>query len=344
MNIKVTGIDLAKSVFQICIQQQDGSVASNRKISRAKLLHTVRQLPPGTLIAMEACASSHHWARTFEAEGYQVRLLPAQHVKPFARRQKNDANDALAICEAAFRPKLHPVRVKSIEQQDIKALRCVRSRLIAQRTAMSNQMRALAAEYGVVFPKKLQGLRQALPLALEDAGNGLSPVMRDLLAGLRDDLRLLDRDVADITQQLHTLCRSQTDYRRLCSIPGYGPIVSAAFMSEVGGGEQFSNGRQVGAWLGLVPRQHSSGDKISLGHITKTGSRELRTLLIHGARAVLRHQAKRQNALGHWLRGLVARRGKTKAIVALANKLARIGWAVVYNQVEFNESLACRAS
>ncbi len=177
MNIKTVGIDLAKNVFQVCVWLEDGTVHSNRKIKRNMLLHVIRQFPEGTLIAMEACASSHHWVRTFESMGYRVALIPAQAVKPFARKQKNDANDALAICEGAHRPGIHLVDVKITEQQDIKALRCGCRRMVEQRAATSNQIRALAGEYGVVFPQGIRQLQRSLPDALGDAENGLSTVI-----------------------------------------------------------------------------------------------------------------------------------------------------------------------
>ncbi|MGF1717636.1 IS110 family transposase [Photobacterium chitinilyticum] len=344
MSIKVVGIDLAKSFFQVCIWNQDGSIAWNHKITRNKLLHTIRQLPEKTLIAMEACGTAHHWARQFKMLGYEVTLIPAQHVKPLVGNQKNDANDALAICEAAFRPGIHPVPVKSIEQQDIKALRCVRSRLVEQRTATANQIRSLSAEYGVIFPAGIRKLKQQLPACLEDADNGLSFVLRRLLQGLYDDIVLLNRDIEYLTEEIANLCKVQPRYKALLSIPGFGPIVAAAFMSEVGTGEQFHNGRQLSAWCGLVPKQASSGGKQSLGKITKNGNSELRMMLIHGARAVGRFCNKRQDALGDWFNSLVKRRGKAKAIVALANKLARIGWRILVGNDDFKLSLAFRSA
>lgn len=344
MNIKVVGIDLAKNVFQICVLGDDNSVIKNRKVSRDKLLHEVRQFPPNTLIAMEACLSSNYWGETIQNMGYQVKLLPAQHVKPMARRQKNDANDALAICEAAFRPNIHAVPIKTREQRDIKALRTVRSTLIVRRTATVNQVRALAAEYGVIFPKGLKTLQEQLPAALEDADNGLSTVIRSLLQGLYDDIKIISRDIDSLTDELTRLAKHHPRYQALLKIPDFGPIVTASVLSELGTGEQFTNGRQFSAWCGLVPRQHSSGGKSTLMGMTKNGNRELRTLLIHGARAVLRFAAKRQDAMGRWLNGLVARRGKVKAIVALANKLGRIAWRLISGDEEFQLSRAFKTA
>lgn len=342
MNIKVVGIDLAKNIFQVCVWQHDDSIAWNRKISRNKLLHTLRQFPEKTLIVMEACSTAHHWARQIVGIGFRVKLIPAQHVKPFVGTQKNDANDARAICEAAFRPNIHPVPIKSIEQQDIKALRCVRSRLIEQRTATANQIRGLCSEYGVSFPIGIRKLKEFLPEALENGDNGLSFVIRKLLQGLYDDLIVLGRDIDYLTEEITALCKTQPRYQALLSIPGYGPIVAASFISEVGAGTQFKNGRQVSAWCGLVPRQSSSGGKECLGKISKNGSSELRMMLIHGARAVARFCSKRDDSLGAWFNALAKRQGKHKAIVALANKLARIGWRILVGTEDFNSSLAFR--
>jgi len=340
MNIKVIGIDLAKNIFQICILLKDNSIQRNFKVTRAKFLHNIRQLPSGTLIAMEACGTSYHWARSFQNIGFKVKLIPAQHVKPFVSNQKNDSNDALAICEAAFRPGIHSVPVKSIEQQDIKSLRCVRTRLVQNRTATVNQIRSLAGEYGVIFPVGRVKLHCALPEILEDASNGLSFILRRLIKRLDDDLKFLSINIDSIDSEIKELCKLQPRYKALLSIPGFGPIVAASFMSEVGSGKQFKNGRQLSAWCGLVPTQSSSGGKIRLGSITKNGCSELRVLLIHGARAVGRFAEKRKDTLGRWFISLSDRRGKHKAIVALANKLARIAWHILTGKQDFIASKA----
>ena len=342
MNIKVAAIDLAKRNFQLCILQEDGKIRSNRAIKRADLLDAIRQLPENTLVAMEACATSHHWGRTLLAMGYRVALIPAQHVKAFCHRQKSDALDAVAICEAIGRPKLHLVPVKSIAQQDIKSLRAVRQRLVTERTATGNQCRGLAAEYGVIFNLQLERLRRELPEAIELADNGLSPVARRLLQRLYDTLVALDKEIDEVERELAALCATQKSYAKLLSVPGIGPITSAALVSEMGDGSQFVNGREFAAWCGLVPRKHGTGGKTVLQGITKNGNREIRTLLIHGARAVLRFAGKRDDHLGRWLRGVIARRGKHKAVVALANKLARIAWKVVHSGCTFDAGKACR--
>jgi transposase len=340
MNISVVGIDLAKNVFQLCALGTNGSVVWNRKVTRSKFAAMLADLPKSALIAMEACSSSNYWGRYLTERGYRVALIPAQHVKPFAKRQKNDANDALAICEAATRPGIHFVSVKTIEQQDIKTLRTIRRRVVQQRTATGNQIRALAGEYGVVFPIGLRRLIDAMPIALEDAENGLSIIARALLSQALHRLKEMDQLIKDLTSQIGQLCKQLPSYDALQSIPGMGPLVSAALISEIGDGRQFKNGRQMAAWLGLVPRQHSSGGKLVLGSITKHGNNDLRVLLVHGARAVVRFVQRRSDPLGDWLRGLIARRGRHRAIVALANKLVRIAWSVLATRKRFDVALA----
>ena len=340
MSIKVVGIDLAKNYFQVCVLNIDGTISSNRKVARVKLLHTIRQFPDNTPLAMESCASSHYWGRVFLRLGFKVSLIPAQHVKPFVGRQKNDANDARAICEAYSRPDIHFVPVKTIEQQDLKALRNVRSRLVEQRTALANQIRGLTAEYGIVFPTSIRALRNHLPLIIEDAENELSHVMRNLLQNLYCDFTSISSKIDDVTQDITSLSQQSPRYKAIKNIPGFGPILTAAIVSEVGSGEQFQNGRQFSAWCGLVPKQNSTGGKNSLGALSKSGNRDLRTLLIHGARAVLRCRASSTDPMGAWLRGLIERRGKAKAIVALANKLGRIVWRVLATDCEYDVNRA----
>ncbi|HCM7229017.1 TPA: IS110 family transposase [Klebsiella aerogenes] len=337
--IRVVGIDIAKSVFQICVWMNDGSVAWNKKISRSRLQDTVRQFEPGTLIAMEACSTSHFWGRTFSAMGYPVRLIPAQHVKAFVRSQKNDANDALAICETAFRPGIHFVSVKTTEQQDIKALRNTRQLMVEQRTALANQLRSLLAEYGFTIPVGILHLQQQLPELIENASNSLTFTLRRLLSSLLADMQALNERVASLDSEIAALSSQQAVYRHLLTIPGVGPLIAAAFISEVDA-TQFSSGRELSAWCGLVPRQHSSGGKQRLSSVTKNGNRSLRTLIIHGARAVMRCGKKRDDNLGRWLQKLEARRGFLKTTVALANKLTRIIWRVLTDSVDFNMNRA----
>ncbi|MGE4686820.1 IS110 family transposase [Yersinia enterocolitica] len=279
--IRVVGIDIAKSVFQVCVWMIDGSVAWNKKVTRQKLLDTLGQFEPGTMMVMEACSTSHFWGRTLSAMGFSVRLIPAQHVKAFTKSQKNDANDALAICETACRPGIHFVPIKTTEQQDIKALRNTRQLKVEQRTALANQLRSLLAEYGLIIPVGIQCLDQQLPEFIEDASNDLTFTLRRLLNSLREDMQVLNERVICLDKEIAALSSQQTAYHHLLTIPGVGPLISAAFISEVDA-LLFSSGRELSAWCGLVPRQHSSGGKQRLSSVTKNGNRSLRTLIIHG--------------------------------------------------------------
>ena len=335
MNIKLVGIDLAKHVYQLCAVNDRGRVIFNRQVRRARLLATVARLPQ-TVIAMEACGSAHYWGRAFQSLGHTVRVLPAQHVKPFVRVNKNDPQDALAICEAAQRPEIHDVPIKSLDQQDLQLVCRARDRLVRQRTATANQIRGFAREYGVFFPVGYRCLQKALPLALEDANNALTPVARQLLATLLDDLHQLSTRIQALQQQLLALTQASQASQKLQTVPGFGPVVAAALLGAVGNARQFKNGRQMAAWLGLVPRQYGSAGKTRLYGITKNGDRFLRTQLIHGARAVVTWADRRDDPLGHWVRQLKARRGTNRTVVALANKMARMAWVVLATDQTFD--------
>ena len=335
MKCKVIAIDLAKSIFQVCGLSDTQTVLFNHSVKRAELLRQAAQWEP-CLVAMEACSSAHYWGRRLTQMGHQVRLIPPQHVKAFARTHKSDAHDALAIAEAALRPKVHSVPIKTIAQQDMQLLNRLRERSVRQRTRVLNQIRGFAAEYGVIFARKRKALMSELPLALEDDENGFSFVVRAQLSSLREDILSLDQRIDDLQHQLQALTQTDPAFARLMETPGYGKIVSAAFLGSVGQGHQFKNGRSVAAWVGLVPKQNGSGGKTQLLGITKNGDRHLRCMLVHGARAVIRWIDRRDDELSAWLKPLIARRGKNRATVALANKLARIGWNIVANNENFD--------
>jgi len=271
--------------------------------------------------------------------GYSIRLIPTQHVKPLTRHQKNDANDALAICETEFRPGIHFVPVKTIEQQDIKALQNTRQLMVEQRTAIVNQTRVLIAEQGVTIPVGINVLQQQLPDIIEDADNVISPTLRRLLFSLLENMHLLNEYINALEHEIAALCQQQPKYKMLLTIPGMGPLIAAAFLSEVNA-EQFTNGRQFAAWCGWVPRQHSSGGKNIFTSMTKNGNRGLRTLIIHGARAVMPCVQKRDDTMGKWLWKVIERRGKMKATILLANKLTRIAWRLLAESTNFNMSKA----
>lgn len=328
MNIKLIGIDLAKNVFQICAINQAGRVVYNKCVNRKALVETIQNSEP-TTVAMESCASANYWGRRFEALGHQVMLIPPQHCKPFVRGGKNDARDALAICEAAQRPNLHPVPIKTYEQQDLQLLHRIRERVVRDATATANQIRGVAREYGVDFPLGIKALNAAIPEALEDAENELTTVAREMLSELYQELRVLREKSSQLLRRITQLAESQPVFTHLQALPGIGPMIASALLAAVGSGRQFNNGRQMAAWLGLVPRQHGSGGKVTLYGITKNGDRTLRTLFIHGARAALRWSRGKDTPQGRWLTQLEARRGTNKTVVALANKLARISWNIL---------------
>ena len=320
------GLDIAKSVFHLVQLNISGEQAQRKKLRRSQVLRYFAQLPAAR-VALEACASSHYWARELKALGHEVVLLPPQYVKGYARGQKNDYNDARAIAEACLHGSIRAVAVKTVAQQDEQAIHRCRQQLIQTRTALCNQLRGLLGEYGVVMARGTASVRQDLPVILERPR--LTPLLKRVLQRQYQRLLALDEEIAWYDQQLKQQVREDEVCQRLCALPGFGPVVSTAFKSWVGDGRQFRCGRDASAALGVVPRQHTSGDKPRLLGITKCGDRYVRTLVIHGARAVVRAAARKQDPLSQWLNRLVASRGFNKASVALANKMIRIAWVVV---------------
>jgi transposase len=334
MNIKRIGIDIAKQVFQVHGVDFQGQAVLRRQLKRHQVLSFFTALPP-CLIGMEACGGAHHWARELHKLGHTVKLVAPQFVKPYVKGNKNDANDAEAICEAVGRPNMRFVAAKTVAQQDLQAVHRIRSELVRQRTAKVNQIRGLLAEYGVVVGRRVETLRRALPELLEDAGNNLSVDFRALLEAMRQDLIYLDKRVAELDKQLHALANSDPAAKRLQGIPGIGPITATALVCAVGEGKLFKRGRDLAAWLGLTPKQHSSGGKDKLLGISKRGDTYLRTLLIHGARSVLKVAGDKTDPRSRWLQNLCARRNKNIAAVALANKNARIAWALLSKGLDY---------
>jgi len=290
---------------------------------------------PGCEIGMEASSSAHHWARQLQAQGFEVELIAPQFVKPLVKSNKNDANDAEAVCEANSRPSMRFVAVKSVEQQDIQAVHRIRSELVVQRTAKANQIRGLAGEYGLTTPQELRQLRKGIPGWLEDPDNGLSERCRRLLNGQWEDLRGLDKRVAELDPEIAAIAQEDPAAQRLQQLCGIGPITASALVAAVGDGTQFANGRQMSAALGLTPRQHSSGGKDRLLGISKRGDSYLRTLLIHGARAAIRTAKDKEDRLSRWVTALVERTHPNVAAAALANKTARIAWVMLRNGVDY---------
>jgi transposase len=328
MELKRVGLDLAKNVFQVHGVDRNEEVRCRRQLRRSGVLKFFAGRPP-CLIGMEACAGAHYWARELTKLGHTVKLMAPQLVKPYVTSQKNDANDADGICEAVGRPKMRFVAVKTVAQQEVQAAHRIRSELIRHRTAKGNQIRGLLAEFGLVVGRRIEVLRRALPELLEDGDNGLSGGVRRLVDGLRRDLVQLDERVAEMEAVIVAEARANEACARLQTIPGIGPLTASALVSAVGDGRQFKNGRQLAAWVGLVPGQDSSGGKPRLLGISKHGDTYLRTLLIHGGRAVERTCGAKTDPRSRWLRAVGERRHRNIAAVAQANRNARIAWALL---------------
>ena len=340
MNPSRAGVDIAKSVFHVHAVDCHDQPKWRAKLKRADWLDAVCQhLAPGAEVGMEACASAHHWARKLQERGFRVRLIGAQFVKPYVKSNKNDRVDAEAICEAMSRPGMRFVAVKSVAQQDTQAAHRIREELVGQRTAKANQIRGLVGEYGIVAPQGIQQLRRALPDWLEDAENALTADFRSLLADLAEDLRYLDDRITQLDERIAQRVKEDPVARRLLALRGVGPLTASALAGALGDAKAFNKGRDFAVSLGLTPRQHSTGGRDRLLGISKRGDAYLRKLLVHGARAVLRHANDRDDALSQWLQALTARKHPNVVIVALANKTARVAWAIVHNATDYDPRL-----
>jgi transposase len=328
MNSTTIGLDIAKNVFQLHGVDAHGKAVLRKQLKRSQVLAFFANLPP-CLVGLEACAGAHYWTRELIKLGHDARLISPQFVKPYVKGNKNDANDAEAICEAVGRPNMRFVPVKSIEQQDIQMLHRIRSGLVKDRTAHANRVRGLLGEYGLAVGKGLAQLRKRLPELLEDAENNLTTAARQIFADLYERLVELDKQVSAYTDKIQALHRASPVSQALAAVPGIGPITATALLASLGDGKAFASARQVAAWLGLVPRQDSSGGKPKLLGISKRGDVYLRTLLIHGARAVVKTAARKDDAQSRWINELVKRRNANIAAVALANKNARVVWALL---------------
>ncbi|MFP3181568.1 MAG: IS110 family transposase [Paraburkholderia sp.] len=323
MEIHILGIDLAKQVFQLHGADRRGRAVHRAKVSRGSLFQAVRTLKPRMLV-MEACSSAHHWARRFQSLGIEVRLISPQYVAPFVKTNKNDRNDAEAIVEAACRPTMRFVSIKSVEQQDIQAAHRMRAILVRHRTALINQMRGLLGERGLSISRSPQAFRRAMPELLHASSDELTSFCQTLLTELLQHLAAIEERLHFLENSIQSFMKHSTLCRKITRVPGIGPVTATAIVGAVGDARQFRNGRHLAAWLGLVPRQYSSGGKARLHGISRRGDTYLRTLLIHGARAVLRYVAAKTDARSVWLQQLIVRRGYNCAAVALANKNARL--------------------
>jgi len=341
MKLSRVGIDLAKNVYQLHGVDRSGKTILKRRLKRHQWLKVLLdKTDPGCVIGMEACSSAHHWGRQLQSRGYTVKLIPPQFVKPYVKSNKNDARDAEAICEAMSRPNMRFVTVKTVAQQDIQATHRIREELKVRRTAKGNQIRGLVAEYGLVAPKHMSSLRAAIPCWLEDAENGLTHYFRSLLHGLWDDLLMLDDRMCEMDKTIKRLAKDNEDCVRLQKLRGVGPMTSTAMVATVGDARQYRKSRQMAAGIGLTPRQNSSGDKHRLLGISKRGDVYLRTLMIHGARSVVTRAKHKDDPLSRWVTEIAKRRHPNVAVVALANKNARMAWAILRHKTDYDPDFA----
>jgi transposase len=331
MKITTIGIDLAKNVFQVHGVDARGKAVARKQLKRKDVVKFFANIEP-CLIGMEACGSAHYWARKLSELGHTVRLMAPQFVKPYVKTNKSDRNDAEAICEAVGRPNMRFVPVKTAEQQAVLSLHRARQGFVKARTAQANQIRGLLAEFGIVIPKGIGHIAKRLPEILEDGENGLPGMMRQLVSDLGEQLKVVDNQVEQMERQIKLWHRDSEPSRTLEAIAGIGPITASAFVASVGDAKSFKNARQVPAWLGMVPRHEGTGGKVKMGRISKRGDVYLRTLLIHGARSVIRQVERKPDQADEWLKKLLARRNKNVAAVALAAKNARIAWALLAHE------------
>lgn len=331
----VLGIDLGKNVCSLVGLDETGKVVLRRRIKRGGLPAFAERLSP-CVVAMEACCGAHWLGRVFAARGHEVRLMSPEYVRPYVKAQKNDNHDAEAIAEAATRPTMRFVELKSQEQLDLQTLHRSRERLVAERTALINQLRAILLERGIVVAQGRRKLEQELVLLIDEKqGESLGPRLVKLIEDMRTQWKELDRRIGEFDVEFVAFAKTNEDARLLLSIPGVGVLIASALIAAIGSGETFDHARDLAAWLGLAPRQATTGGKPKLLGISKRGNKYLRKLLIHGARAALPHLAQKDTPLGLWARSLLARVHKNVAVTALANKLARIAWAVLRRRSTF---------
>ncbi len=340
--VKTIGLDIAKSVFQVHGIDADGQLIVRRQLKRRYVLTFFAKLQP-CLVGIEACASSHYWARALQALGHRVRLMPPAYVKPYVKRQKNDATDAEAICEAVTRPNMRFVEIKTVEQQSCLVLHRVRHLFIRQQTSVINAIRAHLAEFGIVAPVGRNGVEQLLRIVADTRDDRIPEVARACLAALGTQLQALKAQILEFDRRIRAWHRANEASKRLDEIPGVGPALATALVASIADPKAFRSGRDFSAWIGLVPKQHSSGGKDRLGSISKQGDRYLRSLFTTGALAVIRYAKIRGTGHRPWLAALLARRPTKVAAIALANKLARMAWAVMTKGERYKEPVALAA-
>ncbi len=328
MDITTVGIDLAKSVFQVHGVDERGENVVQRRLRRNQVLVFFAQVPP-CVIGMEACATAHYWARKLQGQGHTVKLMAPQFVKPYVKSNKTDVADAEAICEAVTRPNMRFVPIKDADQQAVLSLHRARRGFVKARTALANQIRGLLGEYGITVPQGISHVARRIPEIIEDGENDLPDVFRGLLHRLWVHLKELHHQIQELEEQINAWHRSSEASQKLARIPGIGPLTATALVASIGDAKDFRNGRELAAWLGLVPRQHSSGGKVLLQGISKRGDGYLRMLMIHGARSVIRVAERKTTSTDNWSKEMLKRRHKNVAAVARANKNARVVWALL---------------
>jgi transposase len=341
MDAKTVAVDLAKDIFEVAVSHRAGRIVDRKRLARRPFEQFLETLPAGTTVVMEACGTAHYWGRRCQARGLVVRLLPVQYVRPYVRGNKTDRTDTAGLLEAHRCADMHPVPVKTPEQQAVQALHRVRSQWQTTRTARINAMRALLREQGVVIATGARTVMTRIPALLSDVTGAIPETVRRLVAALWDEVRGLEQRIADIDRELERMVREDPIAQRLYAIPGIGVLTATALVGSVGHIHAFRRGRQFASWLGLTPREASSGHRRYLSRISKRGDPYLRCLLTHGARAIVasarRTAADRRTGVQQWALSLAARRGYNKAVIAVANKLARRIWAVWHYERDYQD-------
>src|SRR5262247_3461315 len=332
--MSVLWIDIAKRLFYAVGMDERGKIVFRKRLSRHDLIPFIAKLPP-VLIGIEACGGAHYWARRFRAHGHEVKLMAPQFVKPYVKSNKNDSRDAEAIAEAVPRPTMRFVPIKDVDQQDLQALHRVRERLMGERTALVNEVHGLLHEYGIVIPKGVAKFRQAVVGKLEAEKDKLTSLSQEMFWKLVDEFAALEKQLAYDQEKLEALATTHPACQRLMTIPGIGPLSATALVAAISDASAFKNGRQFAAWLGLVPRQHTTGGKERLLGISTHGDTYLRKLLVHGARATIRWVGRKTDRRRQWMRHLLERRGTNRTAVAVANKNARIVWALLTSHQDY---------